>query len=118
MYAGHKVLDIHGHVTAPPQFRNYAMTLMTQRNPRNAPLRLSDEQLDGALNQHIKGLDARNIDVQILTQRPVAMLQWEMEHVQAQWCGGLGREPEEGTLVLARLFPGWCKVRAEVRLES
>jgi predicted TIM-barrel fold metal-dependent hydrolase len=86
MYAGHKVLDIHGHMTAPAQFRNYAMTLMTQRNPRNAPLRLSDEQLDGALNRHVRGLDARNIDVQILSQRPVAMLQWEMPHVQAQWC--------------------------------
>lgn len=102
MYAGKKVIDIHGHMSAPPQFRNYAMTLMTQRSPRNPKLRLSDELLDTSVGRHVRGLDARNIDVQILSPRPVAMIQWEQPHIQMQWA----QTTNDVIAQMCKLYPG------------
>jgi predicted TIM-barrel fold metal-dependent hydrolase len=47
---------------------------------------MSDEELDRALGEHIAALDTRNIDVQLLSPRPVAMFHWESPHIQEQWC--------------------------------
>lgn len=84
MYAGQKVIDVHGHMTTPAKFRGFAMNLMTIRSPRNR-FDMTDEELDRALGPHIDALDTRNIDFQLLSPRPVAMFQWESPHIQRQW---------------------------------
>ncbi|MSQ24392.1 MAG: amidohydrolase [Chloroflexi bacterium] len=86
MYKGQKVVDVHGHMTTPDRFRNYAMGLMSIRSPGTEPLKISDDELDHSLGEHVTALDKRNIDVQLISPRPVAMLHWESPHIQEQWC--------------------------------
>lgn len=86
MYEGHKVIDVHGHMTTPDRFRNYAMGLMSIRSPGTEPLKISDDELDHSLAEHVTALDKRNIDFQLISPRPVAMLHHESPHIQKQWC--------------------------------
>src|SRR5712692_7474545 len=86
MYAGKKVLDVHGHMTTPPEFRAYAYNLIALRSPSalgGDPV--SDERLDGALKRHITVMDERDIDVQLLSPRPVAYMHWEAHFLVAKW---------------------------------
>ena len=86
MYQGQKVIDVHGHMTTPDSFRNFAMTLMSLRSPGRQQYKLSDDELRTELLEHVEALDKRNIDYQLLSPRPVAMLHWESPHIQDQWC--------------------------------
>ncbi|HZT08997.1 MAG TPA: amidohydrolase family protein [Chloroflexota bacterium] len=86
MYQGQKVIDVHGHMTTPDSFRNFAMTLMSLRSPGRQQYNLSDDELRESLLEHIEALDKRNIDYQLVSPRPVAMLHWESPHIQEQWC--------------------------------
>jgi len=84
MFYDHPVIDTHGHVSTPPQFRAFAFNLIALRSPK-AKLTLSDEQMSGAVNRHLEMLDSHRIDVQLLSPRPVAMMQWEEPSLVATW---------------------------------
>ena len=84
MYQGQKVIDVHGHMTTPGNFRGYAMGLLTIRTP--SKFTMPDEALHKSLLEHVEALDVRNIDYQLLSPRPVAMLHWESPHLQVPWC--------------------------------
>jgi predicted TIM-barrel fold metal-dependent hydrolase len=84
MYQGKLVLDVHGHMSTPPHFRAYAMNLISLRTPEGE-LEMTDDLLRPALERHIRVMDARNIDVQLISPRPVAMMHWEMPHLVQQW---------------------------------
>src|SRR5438045_3319132 len=99
MYQGQKVIDVHGHMTTPGKFRNYAMGLITIRSPQR--FSMSDDELKGAVDEHVKALDVRNIDFQLLSPRPVAMLQWESPHIQVPWC----RVTNDAIAQTTRLYP-------------
>ena len=84
MYRGLPVIDVHGHLSTPPHFRAYAMNLVSLRTP-DGGLALSDELMRPALERHLRVLDERRIDVQLLSPRPVAMLHWEQPHLVQHW---------------------------------
>lgn len=84
MYDGYPVIDVHGHMSTPPQFRAYAYNLIALRTPRGG-LELTDEEMAGPLRRHLKMLDERHIDVQMISARPVAMMHWERPFIQQHW---------------------------------
>jgi predicted TIM-barrel fold metal-dependent hydrolase len=84
MFNGEKVLDVHGHMTTPPEFRAFAANIVSQNTP--AKLEIPDERLENALQRHLKVMDERNIDVQLLSPRPIAMWHWMRPFLQRSWC--------------------------------
>jgi predicted TIM-barrel fold metal-dependent hydrolase len=84
MYQGQKVVDVHGHMTTPPQFRNYVANLVSQNSPQK--FEITDEQLANAQKSHLKVMDERNIDLQLLGPRPIAMWHWMRPFLQEVWC--------------------------------
>jgi predicted TIM-barrel fold metal-dependent hydrolase len=85
MYNGKKVIDVHGHLSAPPHFRGYAMTLMAIRTPQEQSLSIPEAAMQQALDRHLRAMDERNIDTQLLSPRPVAMMQWERPFLVEPW---------------------------------
>jgi predicted TIM-barrel fold metal-dependent hydrolase len=86
MYNGQKVLDVHGHMTTPRDFAAHVSTLIATNGSPGA-FKLSDEQLEEALaGRHLKVMDDRNIDVQIIGPRPIAMHHWMRPFLQRHWC--------------------------------
>jgi len=47
MYKSHVVIDTHGHISTPPQFRAYAYNLIVLRNAKE-PLVIPDEAMKPA----------------------------------------------------------------------
>ncbi len=93
MYNGVKVLDIHGHVSAP-MHGTPALALMLASNtpisidPRKAidpRLSLTDEQWDESVKRHVHLLDDYNIDAQLIGPRPFLMLGWMNQHLLPNW---------------------------------
>lgn len=85
MYNGKKVIDVHGHMSTPPHFRAYAYNLIALRSPAESDLEISDELMETALKRHLKMLDERNIDLQMISARPIAMMHWERPFIVEQW---------------------------------
>jgi predicted TIM-barrel fold metal-dependent hydrolase len=85
MYDNLPVIDCHGHMSTPPEFRAHAMNLQSNRSPRNAPLRIDENRLKLSTNRHIQMLDERNIDVQMISPRPVAMMHYERPFIVHNW---------------------------------
>lgn len=84
MYKGTKVLDVHQHVVAPPQFGQYQRALWTLRTP-GRPFKVSDEAMEDACQEHLRYSDERNIDCLFISPRPVGMMQWEALFLQEKW---------------------------------
>jgi predicted TIM-barrel fold metal-dependent hydrolase len=84
MYESHAVIDTHGHISTPPQFRAYAYNLIVLRNPKE-PFVITDEAMRPALERHLRLLDAQGIDLQLLSPRPVAMMHWERPFLVETW---------------------------------
>jgi predicted TIM-barrel fold metal-dependent hydrolase len=84
MYDGVKVIDCHGHMSTPPEFRAFAYNMVSLRGPLGK-LVMSEELQRPALDRHIKMLDERRIDVQLISPRPVAMMHWERPFLVHSW---------------------------------
>jgi len=84
MYNGERVIDVHGHMSTPPHFRAYAYNLIALRTPLGG-LDISDQLMETALSRHLRIMDERNVDVQMISPRPVAMMQWESVPLVKKW---------------------------------
>jgi predicted TIM-barrel fold metal-dependent hydrolase len=84
MYKGEKVIDIHGHMSTPPHFRAYAYNMIALRYAGDT-LNMSDELVESAITRHLGMLKERNIDVQFISPRPVAMMHWERPFMVDAW---------------------------------
>jgi predicted TIM-barrel fold metal-dependent hydrolase len=74
-------------MTTPPQFRAFVANMVSQNTPQSAErLEISDELLDKAQARHLKLMDERNIDVQLVGPRPIAMWHWIRPYLQEGWC--------------------------------
>ena len=85
MLDGVTVIDVHGHLSSPPQVRAYAFNLVSLRSPGDGELRLPDEAVAAARQRHVRVLDERGIDVQLLSPRPAAMMHWERPFIVQAW---------------------------------
>ncbi len=84
MFSGRAVIDVHGHISTPPQFRGFAFNLIALRNPASR-LTLSDQDMKPGLERHLKMLDRQGIDFQLISPRPVGMMQWEDQCLVDTW---------------------------------
>jgi predicted TIM-barrel fold metal-dependent hydrolase len=85
LYQGVKVIDVHGHLSTPPHFRAHAMNLVALRTPDETVIAIPEAAMKQALDRHLRFLDERNIDVQLISPRPVAMLHWERPFLVEAW---------------------------------
>lgn len=85
MYKGVSVIDVHGHLSTPPHFRAHAMNLVALRTPGESALAIPEAAMKQALDRHLRMMDERNIDVQLISPRPVAMLHWERPFLVEAW---------------------------------
>jgi predicted TIM-barrel fold metal-dependent hydrolase len=85
MYNGYKVVDVHGHMTTPAPFRQFLAETVAQNTP-GRKLEMTDEQLENAQQRHLKFMDDRNIDMQLIGPRPIAMWHWMRPFLQDFWC--------------------------------
>ena len=94
MFKGTKVLDVHGHVSAPNSVRTWVVGGMSSGHLGASPLRatgsasgdLSDEAFAATNQMHVKYMDDRNIDVQVLGPRPFTMMGWMARNLYGPWC--------------------------------
>ncbi len=84
MFEGKKVIDVHGHMSTPPDFRAAVAGMVSQNTPPHG-LEISDEKLEGAQKRHLDLLDDHNIDYQLLSPRPIAMWHWMRPFLQHAW---------------------------------
>ncbi|MDB5699522.1 MAG: amidohydrolase [Alphaproteobacteria bacterium] len=84
MFNGHRVIDVHGHISSPPAVRAFAFNLGAFNSPEDK-LTLTDEQVRPAMERHLRLLDERDVDVQLLSARPVAMMHWERPRLTDAW---------------------------------
>jgi len=92
MYNGVKVLDVHGHVSAPDATSNYISLMMAANTAFPNPLAsgrpapgFSDEEFKAASKRHLDYMEARNIDVQIIGPRPFRVMGFMEEHLTPAW---------------------------------
>ena len=84
MHNGQKVVDVHGHMTTPAGFRQFLAEIVSQNTP-GRKLEMTDEQLANAQQRHLKFMDDRNIDIQLIGPRPIAMWHWMRPFLQEFW---------------------------------
>lgn len=84
MFAGRLVIDVHGHMSTPPHFRAHAYNMVALRTAEGE-LTLTEEQMRGPLERHLRLLDSHEIDLQLLSPRPVAMMHWERPFLVDAW---------------------------------
>jgi len=84
MYDGQRVIDVHGHMSTPPHFRAFAYNMIALRSTEGSP-NISDQLMQTALDRHLRIMDERNIDVQMISPRPVAMMHWETKPLVKRW---------------------------------
>lgn len=85
MYNSNRVIDVHGHMSAPPQFRAYESNLIHNRTTQDPAPTFSDEAMDKAAQERLDYLDERDIDVQLISPRPVGMMHWEQPRLVERW---------------------------------
>jgi len=103
VFKGTKVLDVHGHVSAPACAGNWIMGGLTSGHVGPSPFRggagagansmgasgpnpLGDEAFMNENKRHANYMDERNIDVQVIGPRPFTMMGWMPRHLLVRWC--------------------------------
>jgi predicted TIM-barrel fold metal-dependent hydrolase len=92
MYQNTKVLDVHGHVSVPPSANALLPLMLGSNTPMPSPLSqpggratATEEEFRAAAARHVRYMDERNIDVQIIGPRPFMMLGWMEPHLLPAW---------------------------------
>ena len=83
MWNGTKVVDVHGHISRPPQVRQFAAGLMSNRTP--GKMNIPDDVTEPAFQRHIADMDDRLIDFQLVGPRPVDQWHWMPMFLQQSW---------------------------------
>lgn len=92
-YKDMRVLDVHGHVTAPPA-AYHRLTMMLGSNqpmPSNIGQKAiatkgpTEQDFRDAAQTHLDYIDARNIDVQVIGPRPFLHFGWMEPHISGGW---------------------------------
>jgi predicted TIM-barrel fold metal-dependent hydrolase len=97
MYNGSKVLDVHAHVSVPAGAYAILAHLLGSNTASVKPVlqagkglpesfRITDDDFRWAAAGHIKYIDDRSIDVQVIGPRPLLHLAWMEDHLLESWC--------------------------------
>jgi predicted TIM-barrel fold metal-dependent hydrolase len=93
VYNNVRVLDVHGHVSVPFSANSFLTLMMGSNTAMDSPIgqdhagpaRVSREEFHSAALGHVRYLDDRNIDVQVVGPRPFLMLGWMEPHLLPSW---------------------------------
>ena len=90
MYKGRKVFDIRGHVSAPLSLYTPVLLMLASNSPLRSTVRTGGVppilpydlgELERPVEYHLKRLDERNIDVQVIGPRPLLRFGWMPSHL-------------------------------------
>lgn len=111
MFNNRKVLDVHAHVFAPADAYANLVVMLGANTPLPSPvrtkaksaiLRWDEDEIVDFMNEHIRQIDERNIDVQILGPRPFLGMGWMPAHLQVAWTTHVNETID----LQCRAFPG------------
>ena len=90
MHDGRKVLDVHGHVSAPLSLYTPALLMLAANSPLPSTVKTGPmppilpydiSELEAAAVAHVRQLDKRRIDVQIVGPKPPMQFGWAPPHI-------------------------------------
>jgi len=87
------IIDVHGHVSPPPQLGGYQAGLIAARGAHGrGGVRVSDDQIRASHEtaggfgiSHIQHIDEAHIDAQLLSPRPFTLMHSESPAIIVQW---------------------------------
>jgi len=105
MYQGTSVIDIHAHASSPNAVLTYVTTMMASNTARPSPLQavaaagnafdasmraretagLGDAEFLKTHTAHVRLLDDRQIEFQVVGPRPYMMMGWMQPHLLPNW---------------------------------
>jgi predicted TIM-barrel fold metal-dependent hydrolase len=93
MYNGVPVLDVHGHVSVPASANAFLVLMMGSNTAMESPVgqeaagpaRVTVADFRAAAEGHVRYMDERNIDVQVIGPRPFLMMGWMQPHLLPAW---------------------------------
>ncbi len=82
------IIDIHGHVLAPPELYAYRSVLIAGRGAHGrSGVRLRQDAVRHEAERHVRLLDAAGIDVQLISPRPFQLMHSESPaDIVRWWC--------------------------------
>lgn len=118
MYNGGKVLDIHGHVTAPLHGTPALAFMLAGNTPidldsrtqTNEFLGMTAQAWDESVASHIAELDIRSIDAQLIGPRPFLMLGWMNQHILESWTRFVNNMIARQVAMAPDRFVGACQL--------
>jgi predicted TIM-barrel fold metal-dependent hydrolase len=116
LYNGVSVLDVHGHVSVPFSANSFLMLMMGSNTPMDSPIgqpaagpaRVSVEDFRAAALGHVRYMDERNIDVQVIGPRPFLMMGWMEPHLLPAWTRYVNDMIHQQTAMFPDRFLGAC----------
>lgn len=90
MHDGRKVLDVHGHVSAPVSLYTPVLLMLAANSPMPSAVRTGPmppilpydlSEMEPAVDAHIRQLDKRRIDAQIIGPKPPMQFGWAPAHL-------------------------------------
>jgi predicted TIM-barrel fold metal-dependent hydrolase len=93
VYHDVRVLDVHGHVSVPFSANSFLVLMLGSNTPMDSPIgqeaagpaRVTVAEFRAAAEGHVRYMDERNIDVQIIGPRPFLTLGWMEPHLVPAW---------------------------------
>ncbi len=87
------IIDVHAHVSAPPELYAYQANMMASRSPGKKRFTLDDEKVEKGLKSHLRFLEEAKTDMQLLSPRPYTQMHHEQPvgivHAYIQACNDL-----------------------------
>jgi predicted TIM-barrel fold metal-dependent hydrolase len=121
MYNGIKVLDVHAHVSVPTGANATLVQLLGSNTPRTTSLlkagkglppnfRITDDDFRYSAAEHVKYIDDRNIDVQVIGPRPLNHMAWMQDHLLESWCREVNEMIYQQCMYHPDRFLGACQL--------
>jgi predicted TIM-barrel fold metal-dependent hydrolase len=80
------IIDVHAHISAPPELYAYQAGLLASRGgQRKSKLKVDDEEVIKALKPHLNFLKEAGTDMQLLSPRPYTMMHHEKPSKIVHW---------------------------------
>lgn len=87
------IIDMHGHVTAPPELQAYHVGLLASRGAHGrGKVNVSDERIEQILQSptfgpksHLEHIKSAQIDLQLISPRPYSQFMWKQPEKLVHW---------------------------------
>lgn len=80
------IIDVHGHVSAPPELYAYKSNLLSSRGYHGkGSAGISDERMHQAAQRHVELLKSVGTDVQFISPRPFQLMHSATPEAIVRW---------------------------------